>query len=76
MDRLRPSFPKSHGRFRVDDCSVLSGIIFVNRNGMRWRDAPWEYGLHKTLYNRWKRWGAMGIFMRMMDGLYAAQAEP
>ena len=35
MVRLRPFFPKSHGRPRVDDCRVLSGIIFVNRNGLR-----------------------------------------
>ncbi|WEQ54518.1 IS5 family transposase [Komagataeibacter nataicola] len=76
MERLRPFFPKSHGKPRVDDRRVLSGIIFVNRNGMRWRDAPREYGPHKTLYNRWKRWGDMGIFMRMMDGLSAAKAEP
>ncbi|KXV35767.1 transposase [Gluconobacter japonicus] len=76
MERLRPSFPKSHGKPRVDDRRVLSGIIFVNRNGMRWRDAPREYGPHKTLYNRWKRWGDMGIFMWMMDGLSAAKAEP
>ncbi|QQX91734.1 IS5 family transposase [Gluconobacter sphaericus] len=76
MDRLRPFFPKSHGRPRVDDRRVLSGIIFVNRNGMRWRDAPREYGPHKTLYNRWKRWSDMGIFMRMMDGLSAAKVEP
>lgn len=60
MDRLRPFFPKSHGKPRVDDRRVLSGIIFVNRNGLRWRDAPREYGPHKTLYNRWKRWSAMG----------------
>ncbi|GBQ89825.1 hypothetical protein GCM10007866_20800 [Gluconobacter albidus] len=39
-------------------------------------DVPWEYGPHKTLYNRCKRWGAMGIFMRMMDGLPAGKAEP
>ena len=75
MDRLRPFFPKSHGRPRVDDRRVLSGIIFVNRNGMRWRDAPREYGLHKTLYNRCKRSGDMGIFARMMDGLAAEKAE-
>jgi len=37
MDRLRPFFPKSHGKPRVDDRCVLSGIIFVNRNGLRWR---------------------------------------
>jgi len=66
MVRLRPFFPKPHGRPRVDDRRVLSGIIFVNRNGLRWRDAPREYGPHKTLYNRWKRWSEKGIFARML----------
>ncbi len=75
MERLRPFFPRSHGRPRVDDRRVLSGIIFVNRNGLRWRDAPKEYGPAKTLYNRWKRWGEMGVFVRMMEGLAAAGAE-
>ena len=51
MARLEPFFPKSHGRPRVDDRRVLSGIIFVNRNGLRWRDAPAAYGPHKTLYD-------------------------
>ena len=37
MARLEPFFPKSHGKPRVDDRRVLSGIIFVNRNGMRRR---------------------------------------
>ena len=69
MARLQPYFPKSHGRKRVDDRRVLSGIIFVNRNGLRWRDAPREYGPAKTLYNRWKRWSDKGIFIRMMEGL-------
>ena len=76
MARLRPFFPKSHGKPRVDDRRVLSGIIFVNRNGLRWRDAPREYGTAKTLYNRWKRWGDVGVFARMMEGLAAADPEP
>ncbi len=45
MERLRPFFPKSHGVPRVDDRRVLSGIIFINRNGLRWCDAP---GAHCT----------------------------
>ena len=76
MERLRPHFPKSHGRPRVDDRRVLSGIIFVNRNGLRWRDAPAAYGPHKTLYNRWRRWSGMGVFARMMAGLAAEADEP
>ena len=69
MARLQSFFPKSHGKPRVDDRRVLSGIIFINRNGLRWCDAPREYGPAKTLYNRWKRWGDMGVFARMMEGL-------
>ena len=76
MARLRPYFPKSHGKPRVDDRRVLSGIVFVNRNGLRWCDAPKDYGPHKTLYNRWKRWDEKGIFLQMMEGLAAASAEP
>lgn len=75
MDRLRPFFPKSHGKPRVDDRRVLSGIIFINRNGLRWCDAPREYGPPKTLYNRWKRWGDMGVFARMMEGLASEGTE-
>ena len=71
MARLRPYFPKSHGRPRVDDLRVLSGIVFINRNGLRWSDAPADYGPPKTLYNRWKRWSDMGVFARIMTGLAA-----
>ena len=76
MARLEPFFPKSHGKPRVDDRRVLSGIIFINRNGLRWRDAPAEYGPAKTLYNRWKRWGDMGVFARVMRGLSEQGADP
>ncbi|GEO02236.1 hypothetical protein NSE01_40680 [Novosphingobium sediminis] len=60
----------------MDDRQVLSGIIFVNRNGLRWRDAPREYGPHKKLYSRWKRWGAMGVLSRMMEGWSTQSAGP
>ena len=75
MARLAPFFPKSHGKPRVDDRHVLSGIIFINRTGLRWRDAPAAYGPHKTLYNRWKRWSDMGVFARIMEGLAAESTE-
>ena len=75
MARLEPYFRKSHGKPRVDDRRVLSGIIFINRNGLRWRDAPKDYGPHKTLYNRRKRWSERGIFAKMMVGLAAEHGE-
>ena len=37
-------FPLSHGVPRVDDRRVVSGIVYVTRNGLPWRDAPKGYG--------------------------------
>ena len=75
MKRLKPFLPKSHGKPRVDDRRVLSGIIFTNRKGLRWYDAPRECRLPKALYNRWKRWGDMGVFAQMMEGLTSEGCE-
>ena len=45
---LLPNKPR--GVPRVDDCNVLSGIIFCIQRGYFWSDVPPEYGLAKTLY--------------------------
>ena len=69
VERLRPHFPKPRGKPRVDDRRVLSGILFVLRNGLRWQDAPPVYGPHKTLYNRFVRWSRLGVFARIFRDL-------
>jgi hypothetical protein len=51
VERLRPYFRKSRGKPRVDDRRVLSGIIFIQRNGLMWKHAPAAYGPPKTLYS-------------------------
>ncbi len=76
MRRISPYFPLSHGVPRVDDRRVISGIIFVIRNGLRWRDAPAEYGPHKTIYNRFIRWSRMGVFNRIFAELAAKGGRP
>src|SRR2546430_16566357 len=64
MARISPYFPLSHGVPRVDDRRVVSGIVYVIRNGLQWKDAPRGYGPHKTLYNRFIRWSRLGVFDR------------
>ncbi len=68
-EQLKPFFPKSHGKPRVDDLHVLRDIIFINRHGLHWLDTPQEYGSPNTFCNHWKRWPNMGVFARMMEGL-------
>lgn len=76
MQRIQPYFPLSHGIARVDDRRVLSGIIFVIRNGLRWRDAPKDYGPHKTIYNRFIRWSRLGVFNKILAELAAKAGVP
>jgi transposase len=76
MRRIEPYFPLSHGVARVDDRRVISGIIFVIRNGLRWRDAPKDYGPHKTIYNRFIRWSRLGVFDRIFAELAAKGSKP
>jgi transposase len=49
MRGIKGYFPLPHGIARVDDRRIVSAIVFVIRNGLRWRDAPREYGPHKTI---------------------------
>jgi putative transposase len=76
MRRIEPYFPMSHGIPRVDDRRIVSGIVFVIRNGLRWRDAPPAYGPHKTIYNRFIRWSRLGVFNRIFAELAAKGGKP
>ncbi|GAN98160.1 transposase [Komagataeibacter europaeus NBRC 3261] len=69
MERMRPFFPLAHGVPRVDARSVLSGIVYVIRNALQWKDAPKAYGLHKILYNSFIRWSRLGVFDRIFVAL-------
>ena len=74
MERLQPFFPKSRGKPRIDDRRVLSGIIYIEKNMLQWKDAPSAYGSPRTLSNRFARWSRMGVFERIFIEL--AQPGP
>jgi transposase len=82
FSKIAPHLPTgTRGKPRVEDRRVISGIVHVLKSGGRWIDAPPEYGPRKTLYNRYVRWAARGVwvdlFHRLEDfenGLTPAQA--
>lgn len=80
MARTSPFFPLPHGMPQVDDRRVISDIIFVIRNDLRWRDVTASYGSHKTIYNRFIRWSEMGvlgrIFVELAKGGVGSSAIP
>jgi transposase len=76
--RIGPHLPTdTRGKERVDDRRVISGIIHVLKSGGRWTDAPREiYGPKKTLYNRFVRWTAKGVWGDLFETLARAGGPP
>jgi hypothetical protein len=66
MDRLNAFCPESHGMPRLDDKRMLNGMIFINCNGLRWRDVRAVHGPSKKLYTRWKPWRSWSKFAGMI----------
>ncbi|CDX24768.1 transposase (fragment) [Mesorhizobium plurifarium] len=76
MARISPRFPLPHGFPRVDGRRVESGIVYVIRNGLQWKDAPAGYGPHNTHYNRFIRWSRLSAFDRIFPGLAGQGPKP
>lgn len=67
---ISPLLPTNQaGANRTDDRRIISGIIHVLRSGCRWQDCPSCYGPSTTIYNRFHRWSAKGIWRRLFEAL-------
>jgi transposase len=71
---IDPHLP--HGKPRVDDRRVISGILHILQTGCRWRDMPPEYGPAITIYNRYNRWSQRGLWARLFEQIAASGDVP
>jgi transposase len=70
---IQPLLPnKPRGVPRVDDRRVINGILWRFRTGAPWRDVPERYGPRTTLYNRFVRWRAAGVWDRLLAAVSKA----
>ena len=70
---IAPLLPnKPRGVPRVDDRRVINGILWRFRTGAPWRDVPERYGPRTTLYNRFVRWRAAGVWDRLLAAVSEA----
>jgi transposase len=64
---IEPLLPRnSRGVARVDDRRVINGILWRFRTGSSWRDVPERYGPRTTIYNRFTRWRAAGVWDHLL----------
>jgi transposase len=67
-ERLEPLLPAEKpetGRPNVDHRRIINGILWRERTGAPWRDLPERYGPWSTVYSRFWRWRAAGIWDRV-----------
>ena len=65
--RVRPLLPAraprpKGGRPRADDRACFEGIVFVLRNGLRWRDLPDRFPSPATCWRRHADWTGDGVW--------------
>lgn len=69
----KPRREKNPGRLPVSNRAALTGILFVLKTGLRWRDLPAEMGCGSgvTCWRRLRDWQAAGVWDRLHELLLA-----
>ena len=73
-DRLRPHLPPQQpatGKPNRDHRTIVEGMLWRLRTGAPWRDLPERYGPWQTVYSRFRRWQAAGVWERALAALQA-----
>lgn len=75
VDRLRHLFPKPRGTVKIDDLLFLQALQYIAENGCRWRALPEQFGQWFTIYRRFRRWIALGVFDRIEKELQSQAVD-
>jgi transposase len=77
FSKIAPHLPTdTRGKARVDDRRVISGIVHVLKSGDAGSTRRRTMGPKKTLYNRYVRWAAKGVWVDLFHALSQAAGRP
>lgn len=69
---IAPLLPPERGRKArpaIDNRRMVNAILWVLRTGAPWRDLPGYYPPWQSVYARFSRWSAQGIWTRLLRAL-------
>ena len=66
---ILPGKQSDPGRTGADNRRFVEAIMWVGRNGARWRALPAQYGNWNSVHRRFRRWSKKGIWQMMFNTL-------
>jgi putative transposase len=64
-----PGYTGRVGRPVEDNRRFVEAVVWMGRNGGRWRSLPAEYGKWSSAHKRFKRWADAGIWQMIFNTL-------
>lgn len=72
---LLPGRKGDPGRTAADNRLFLDAIVYVLKTGIAWSDLPERYGKPNTVWKRFDRWCANGIWEKIAKALFDPDLE-
>jgi transposase len=66
---ILPGKQSDPGRTGADNRCFVEAIMWVGRNGARWRALPAQYGNWNSVHRRFRRWSKKGIWQMLFNTL-------
>lgn len=61
--------PDQRGSTGRDNRMFVEGVLWIVRTGSPWRDLPETFGEWNSVFRRFSRWSAKGVWLRMFEAL-------
>jgi putative transposase len=65
IEPLLPGRKGDPGRSGADNRLFVNAVLFVARTGIPWRDLPERFGCWNSVWRRYDRWCAAGVWARL-----------
>lgn len=75
IEHLLPGKESDPGRTAEDNRLFLNAVLYVAKTGIPWRDLPERFGKWNSVWRRFDRWCATGVWERLSMALGDADLE-
>lgn len=75
IENLLPGRVGSRGMTARDNRSFVDAVLWIAKTGIPWRDLPERFGKWNTVWRRFHRWAAAGVWQTVFEALREPDLE-